>query len=97
MTLLYLGICIGIILSYLFLRFVEPIFTLLLDVYQVKQTDVATKYQLNSQKQSILFLRKFPEAQMNQQQELTPAIGFSVMDSGDFDCDYEDKIKKVGF
>lgn len=85
MTYLLLVVC-----TYLFLRYVEPIFDLYLEVFQYKQSEKANKYQLNAQEQVILFQREYPESNQIKQQELTPAIGFAYSKQDD-DYYYDDE------
>jgi len=55
----YLLLVIG---TYLFIKYIEPILDLYLQVFQHKQSVKATMYQLQSQEAVILFNREYPES-----------------------------------
>ena len=89
MTNIFLGLFVGIILGILIDRFLFPMLDILLDVYNYKQTNIATEHQLNTQMMTMEFLREYPEANKNYQ-ELSPAIGFAVSSPGEFEEEFEE-------
>jgi hypothetical protein len=93
MLYLILGIAIGITIGSIFERIYVPMIDICQKVFTYKKTDEATCYNLNSQKQTMLFYKEFPEAK---QEEITQtnAIGFHIPSEED-DCEEEDR--KVGF
>lgn len=90
----YLFIFIGIIIGTLFERYLFSIFDILLQVFQYKQSEKVTIYQLNAQEQIALFNREYPELNNDEIKELTPAIGFAY-NSSDDDMYYEDCKKTI--
>ena len=93
-TYLLFGVSIGIVIAIIFIYLIIPIIQVNQEVYQYKKTDVATQYNLNSQKQAMDFYRKYPEAKENNE-ELSPAIGYRIDTDGCDEDDFEDK--KIGF
>jgi hypothetical protein len=89
------GISIGIIIGVTFIKFIEPIITIKLDVYQYKQTNIANEYNLEAQRNTMQFYRDFPEAKNEQNQELSPCIGYKMSSTLESEEDFEDK--KIGF
>jgi hypothetical protein len=93
MLYLIVGIAVGIVIGSIFERVFVPMIDINQELYTYKQTDVATGFSLNTQKQKILFCREYPEA--NEEQEIqTNAIGFHIPSQED-ECSEEDK--KIGF
>lgn len=86
-SLIFLGVLIGVLIE----RYIFPIFDTLLEVFNYKQSEKATIYQLNAQEQAVLFNRKYPELNNMQNQELTPAIGFMTEQSDEMYYDYDDE------
>lgn len=87
-----------IVCTYLFLKFIEPILSMILNLIQLKLVDIGTNYQLNSQSKVCLHLRDFPE--MNQcHPTVTDAIGFKFTPSDNEDDEeyYDDCKNKIGF
>lgn len=87
----YLFIFFGIFIGILIERYIFVIFDLLIEIFQYKQSNKATNYQLQAKEAVIIFERKYPELNKNSQ-ELTPAIGFNYVDSNDlYENDEEDE------
>lgn len=88
-----------IVCTYLFLKFIEPILNMILDLIQLKFTDIGTNYQLKSQAKACDFIREYPEAGQDCQ-EPTELIGFKlpppVAEFDDEEC-YEDCKNQIGF
>jgi hypothetical protein len=89
-SLLFIGILIGLLIQ----KYIFPIIDLWLSVYEYKQSEIITIYQLNAQEQVALFNREYPELDENQNKELTPAIGFAYNHQDD-DMYYEDCKKTI--
>lgn len=81
---LFFGIIVGIVIE----RFIFPIIDLKLEVFQYKETEKATAYQLNTQELVAEFNREYPEFNQGEVPELTPAIGFTY--APEDDMYYED-------
>jgi len=99
MIYILLGIFIGITLCYLFIKYIEPIFNIKLDIYQIKQNDIVTKYHLSAQELALKFFRKYPEAQQISQQQNVDAMGYMMSMEEDDSIYFEDGMKKrkIGF
>lgn len=86
-SLIFLGILIGLLIE----KYLFPIFDTSLEVFNYKQSEKATIYQLNAQEQAVLFSRKYPESSNMPNQELSPAIGFMAEQSDEMYYDYDDE------
>ena len=70
-------------------RYIFPVLDALLEVFQCKQAEKITVYQLKAQEHVVLFNRKYPD---QEQEELAPAIGFTY-ERPDDEYDYEEDRK----
>jgi len=90
------GMFIGVLMGILIQQYIFPIFDLLLEVFSIKQSEVATIHNLNIQEMSCEFAREYPEINANKIQEQTNLIGFTCNSAEDEDEYYEeDKIKNI--
>ncbi len=92
MDFLFVGIILGIFIEH----YVVPYLDTKFEVFVVKENEKATKHQLNTQAASFDFMRQYPEAQQNNYQCDTQAIGFQYAPSLDYDEDNDCK-NKIGF
>jgi len=88
---LLLGLFIGVNIGFMINQWVFPLLDTVFQVFQFKQTDKATFYQLASQEQVALFNREYPELNtQNPSPELQPAIGFTYTPPPDEIMYYEE-------
>ena len=79
----FLGMPAGIILCAIFLKYIDPIIQLALELHNFKINDTATFFNVNTQKQTFEFYRQYPEAKTEGDfKENCNPIGFSI-DSDD--------------
>ena len=92
MELLFIGLFVGIGLGLLIERYVFRIFDIKIDVYQYKNSDIATEYYLNAESMKMEFNRKYPEYQSQKEIQQTDAIGFKYpsLDDSEDDEIYEE-------
>jgi len=92
-TYLLLGVTAGIILCAIFLKYIDPIIQLALELHNFKVNDTATFFNINTQRQTFEFYRQYPEA-LKDQEINTNAIGFQIdtTPEDDFEDDYEDRM-----
>lgn len=82
LTILFIGILLGIMME----RYIFPIFDTLLDIFSIKQSKIATKYNISIQKMNLDLIRDYPElTKEDMEQEQIHAIGFQ------YESDYEDE------
>jgi len=74
-----LGIFIGIFLGIIIEKYLFSYFDIVFEIYTYKQSEKATKHQINTQRISYDFYREYPEALNDcrkQEKQQTRAIGF---------------------
>lgn len=74
-----LGIFIGIFLGIIIEKYLFSYFDVVFEIYTYKQSEKATKHQINAQRIAYDFYREYPEALndcRNQEEQQTHAIGF---------------------
>lgn len=75
---------ITVILTYLFIKFIEPIFEVLFEFFTHIISNKATKIQLDTNKNVKEFESLYPS-----EKELNPQIGFHMEDIDECDEDYD--------
>ena len=93
------GISLGILIGIIIVMYIFPILDIKLEIFRHKGTNIATNFNIETQKMSCEFYRQYPEADATTQQELTPAIGFTYAPSQEEDEYYEENEykNKIGF
>lgn len=95
---LLFGVVLGIVVCILYINYIDPIIKMKQDVYQYKQTDIATEYSMHTQKIVMDFYREYPEADVdNAIPENTQAIGYQMDIEDYYDDESECEDKKIGF
>lgn len=78
-----------LVITYLFIKYIEPILDVLLEVFTYRNSERITEHQLNAQAMTMEFIRAYPESTQDMSQELQPLIGFQI-DGNLEDCDDEE-------
>jgi hypothetical protein len=86
-------ICFGIILGSIFERYISVRIEMRNEVHSHKMTNIATQYNLDTQAQSMEFLRGYPEAK-EQEEIATNAIGYQYESELEPEEDFDDEENK---
>lgn len=73
-------------------QYLIPYLDIKLELFSLRESEKATKYQLNTQAASFDFIRRYPEAQQTNQSDVQ-AIGFQYVPPSE----YEDDECRIGF
>lgn len=76
-----------LVITYLFIKYIEPVLDVLLEVFTYRSSERITEHQLNAQAMIMEFIGDYPELTQDGSQELQPLIGFQM--DGNLD-DYDD-------
>ena len=90
---LIIGLTSGIIIGSLFATYIVPIIQTYNEIFTYKMADIATTYNISTQKQTLEFYKAYPEAKGEQKQDLS-CIGFQVDSSG---TETDEECRKIGF
>lgn len=79
------------IITYLFIKFIEPMFEILLEIFICYCSKIITKIKLKEQAITMDFIREYPETIEDEEKnyELQSLIGFSI-DRNNYDDDEDE-------
>lgn len=92
------GLLLGIIIGALSMQYLIPYFDTLFDMYQIKQAEIATEYNLNMEIMKCEVMRSYPELKENSagsNYEQTNVIGFEYCPDEEDEYYEDDKFKNM--